>query len=69
MARREWLIRLHATRGLLFNEFLKAHRRVRALDSGVAQLTARLKEQDPRIQKVSEQLEISNAALPAVNNQ
>ena len=64
-----YTVRYDAVNAMLLNEFLKEHRRVTALDSGVAQLTARLKEQDSRIQKVSEQLEISNAALPAVNNQ
>jgi hypothetical protein len=64
-----YTVRYDAVDAMLLNEFLKEHRRVKALDSGVAKLTARLKEQDSRIQKVSEQLEMSNAALPAVNNQ
>jgi hypothetical protein len=64
-----YTVRYDAVNAMLLNEFLKEHRRVTALDSGVARLTARLKEQDSRIQKVSEQLEISNASLPVVNNQ
>ena len=42
---------------MLLNEFLKEHRRIAALESGVAQLTARFKEQDSKIEKVSAQLE------------
>jgi len=60
-----YTVRYDAVNAMLLNEFLKEHRRVTALGSGVAQLTARLKEQDSRIQKVSEQLEMSNASLLA----
>src|SRR6266576_722554 len=64
-----YTVRYDAVNAMLLNEFLKEHRRVTALDSGAAKLTARLKEQDSSIHKVSEQLEMSNASLPAVNNQ
>ena len=52
-----YTVRYDAVNAMLLNEFLKEHRKVEALESGVAQLTARLKEEDSRIQKVSEQLE------------
>jgi len=63
-----YTVRYDAVNAMLLNEFLKEHRKVAALESGAAQLTARLKEQDSKIQKVSEQLEISNPALPVANN-
>jgi hypothetical protein len=55
----------------LLNEFLKAHRKIAVVESGVAQLAASLKEQDSKIQMLSAQLELSNpaprtACLPAV---
>jgi hypothetical protein len=64
-----YTVRYDAVNAMLLNEFLKEHRKVAALESGVAQLTARLKEQDSKIQKVSEQLEMSRSALRIVNNQ
>jgi len=41
---------------MLLNEFLKEHRKVEELESVLAQLTARLQEQDLKVQKMSEQL-------------
>jgi hypothetical protein len=52
-----YTVRYDAVNAMLLNEFLKEHRKVEVLESGVAQLTARFKEEDSRIQKVSEQLE------------
>jgi Chaperone of endosialidase len=64
-----YTVHYDAVNAMLLNEFLKEHRKVAALESGAAQLTARLKEQDSKIQKVSEQIEMSNPALPVINNQ
>jgi endosialidase-like protein len=64
-----YTVRYDAVNAMLLNEFLKEHRKIAALESGVAQLTARLKEQDSKIKKVSEQLEMSKPALRVVNNQ
>jgi len=61
-----YTVRYDAINAMLLNEFLKEHRRVAALESGVAQLTARLKEEDSIIQKVSEQLETSEPALQTI---
>ena len=44
------------------------NRKVEALESTVAQLTAQLKEQAAQIQKVSAQLEMSKPAPQVVNN-
>jgi hypothetical protein len=63
-----YTVRYDAVNAMLLNEFLKEHRKVAALETGAAQLMARLKEQDSKIQKVSEQLEISNPALAVANN-
>jgi hypothetical protein len=62
---------------MLLNEFLKEHRKVQEqaatiaqLKKGIGVLTARLDEQDSKIQKVSAQLEVSKAAPQTVlNNQ
>jgi predicted nucleic acid-binding Zn-ribbon protein len=45
-----------AHRKPLLNEFLKEHRKVRDLESAVAQLATRLKEQDSKIKTLSDQL-------------
>ena len=57
---------------MLLNEFLKAHRKVQEQQSAIAELkkqvetvVARLKEQDSKIQKVSDQVELSKG-LPRV---
>jgi hypothetical protein len=58
---------------MLLNEFLKQHRKIEQQEATiaqlkedfratVAQLTARLKEQDSKIEKVSEQVEVSRPA-------
>jgi uncharacterized coiled-coil protein SlyX len=67
---------------MLLNEFLKEHRTVQELKSTVAKqeaiiaqqqkgmetVTARLEEQDSKIQKVSAQLELSKPAPRTVGN-
>src|SRR5262245_19260127 len=73
-----YTVRYDAVNAMLLNEFLKEHRKIAALESGVAQLRARLKEAGSRIEKVSEQLaaasasdgglELSKTAPQVVNN-
>jgi uncharacterized coiled-coil protein SlyX len=60
---------------MLLNEFLKEHRKVEELEATIAQeqreikaLTASFKEQASKIQKVSEQLEVSRPAPQRVVN-
>jgi len=68
---------------MLLNEFLKEHRKVQELEAKLAQqqenlqravaqqqkdFTARLKEQDSKIQRVSAQLELSAPAPQTVKN-
>jgi predicted ribosome quality control (RQC) complex YloA/Tae2 family protein len=64
-----YTVRYDAVNAMLLNEFLKEHRKVEKLESTVAQLTARLKEQDSKIQKVSEQLEMNKPGSKVVANQ
>jgi len=65
-----YTVRYGAVNAMLLNEFLKEHRRIADLESGVAQLTARFKEQDSKIEKVSAQLNLRRPAPQTVlNNQ
>ena len=51
-----YTVRYDAVNAMLLNEFLKEHRKVEELESVLTQLTARLQEQDLKLQKMSEQL-------------
>src|SRR6478672_11830646 len=51
-----YTVRYDAVNAMLLNEFLKEHRKVENLESALEQLTARLQEQDLKVQKMSEQL-------------
>jgi hypothetical protein len=51
-----YTVRYDAVNAMLLNEFLKAHRKVMAVESGVARLAASLKEQDSKIEMLSAQL-------------
>jgi hypothetical protein len=74
-------VRYEQINAMLLNEFLKEHHKVeeqqatitqvkKDFQATVAELNARLKEQDAKIQKVSAQLEVTKAAPRAVlNNQ
>ena len=74
-----YTVRYEAVNAMLLNEFLKEHRKVEQLESTVAiqqknfqatvaELTARFKEQDSKIEKVSAQLELSRPAPQMVGN-
>ena len=74
-------VRYDAVNAMLLNEFLKEHKKVGELEATIAQqeknfratvaeLNARLKEQDSKIEKVSAQVEVSKPAPQmAVNDQ
>ena len=51
-----YTVRYDAVNAMLLNEFLKEHRKVEELESVLAQLSARLQEQDLKVQKMGEQL-------------
>jgi trimeric autotransporter adhesin len=70
-----YTVRYEAVNAMLLNEFLKEHRKVQELEANDVQqhnaikaLTAMVKEQASRIQKVSAQLELSQAAPQTVLN-
>jgi Chaperone of endosialidase len=63
-------VRYDQVNAMLLNEFLKEHSTVQELKKEVAALTARLKEQDSKLEKVSARLEMSRSASQmAVNRQ
>ena len=61
-------VRYDAVNAMLLNEFLKEHRKVEKLESAVAELSARLKEQDSKIERISHEFELSKAAPQVVAN-
>jgi anion-transporting ArsA/GET3 family ATPase len=68
-------VRYEAVNAMLLNEFLKEHRKVQEQEATITQLkkemetvVARLKEQDSKIQKVSDQLELRKPAPQVVIN-
>ena len=72
-----YTVRYEAVNAMLLNEFLKEHRKVQEKEAIIAQqqkgmeaVTARLQEQNSKIQKVSDQLELNKTApRTVVNNQ
>jgi hypothetical protein len=63
-----YTVRYEAVNAMLLNEFLKEHKTVQQLKKEIAALTRRMKEQDAKIQKVSDQLELNKAAPQMVSN-
>ena len=61
-----YTVRYDAVNAMLLNEFLKAHRRIEEQDKRIDQLTAQLKEQDAKIQKVNDKVELNRAAPQTV---
>jgi hypothetical protein len=73
-------VRYEAVNAMLLNEFLKEHKKVEELEATVVQLktaaaqqqkdfTAHLKEQDAKIQKVNDKVELKHPAPQMVDNQ
>jgi Chaperone of endosialidase len=52
-------VRYDQVNAMLLNEFLKEHRKVNAQQKQIDALTAQLKQQEARIQKISDQLEMT----------
>jgi len=63
-----YTVRYDQVNAMLLNEFLKEHRKVQALEKGMAAVTAQLKEQAAQIQKVSAHLEMSKPTTKVVLN-
>jgi hypothetical protein len=71
-----YTVRYEAVNAMLLNEFLKEHRKVEEQGATIAEfkkeianLTAAVKEQAAKIQKVSAQIEVTKPAPQVVNNQ
>jgi pyridoxal/pyridoxine/pyridoxamine kinase len=62
------MVRYEQINAMLLNEFLKEHRKVQALEKGMAAVTEQLKEQAAQIQKVSAHLEVSKPTTKVVLN-
>ena len=67
-----YTVRYEAVNAMLLNEFLKEHRKVEELEAKLAQqqkdFTARLEEQDAKIQNVNDQVELGKPAPRTVDN-
>jgi len=65
-------VRYDQVNAMLLNEFLKQHRKVQELEARLAQqersFSARLKEEDARIQKVSDSIQLSKATPQTADN-
>lgn len=65
-----YTVRYDAVNAMLLNEFLKEHRAVQELEKQITALTATVNEQAARMQKVSAQIEVRQAAPQmTLNNQ
>jgi hypothetical protein len=67
-----YTVRYEAVNAMLLNEFLKEHRKVEKLEAKLAQqqkdFNARLKEQDAKIQHVSDSMGLSKPVLQTIAN-
>jgi hypothetical protein len=61
-------VRYEQINAMLLNEFLKEHRKVQKREGALEALTERLKAQDAKIQKVTEQVEVQTSASQIVAN-
>ena len=65
-------VRYDQVNAMLLNEFLKEHRRAQELEARLAQqertFSARLKEEDAKIQKVSDSIQLSKATPQTADN-
>ena len=61
-----YTVRYEAVNAMLLNEFLKEHSKMEAQQKQIDTLTARLKEQDSKIQKVSAQVEMGKSVAKLV---
>jgi predicted ribosome quality control (RQC) complex YloA/Tae2 family protein len=59
-----------AVNAMLLNEFLKEHQKVKRLEAALATMDKRLKEQDAKIERVNDKVELNKPApQTALNNQ
>jgi hypothetical protein len=55
-----YTVRYDAVNSMLLNEFLKEHRKVDKFEAALQAISERLKEQDAKIQRVSERVQMSS---------
>jgi hypothetical protein len=63
-----YTVRYEAVNAMLLNEFLKEHQKVQRLEAALAAMGERLKEQDAKIQRVNDKVELSKPAPQTVLN-
>jgi hypothetical protein len=63
-----YTVRYEAVNAMLLNEFLKEHQKVQRLEAALATMGERLKEQDAKIQRVNDEVELSKPAPQTVLN-
>ena len=63
-----YTVRYEAVNAMLLNEFLKEHQKVQRLEAALAAMGERLKEQDAKIQRVNDKIELSKPAPQTVLN-
>ena len=63
-----YTVRYDAVNAMLLNEFLKEHQKVQRLEAALAAMGERLKEQDAKIQRVNDKVELSKPAPQTVLN-
>ena len=61
-------VRYEAVNAMLLNEFLKEHQKVQRLEAALATMDKRLKEQDAKIEKVNDKVELSKPGPQTVLN-
>jgi Skp family chaperone for outer membrane proteins len=61
-------VRYEVVNAMLLNEFLKEHETVQQLKEEIVTLTARLKEQDSKIQKVSDEIQLRKTTPQFASN-
>jgi hypothetical protein len=61
-------VRYDAVNAMLLNEFLKEHQKVQKLETALAAVNERLKEQDAKIDKVNAKVELTAPARQVTNN-
>ena len=61
-------VRYNQVNAMLLNEFLKEHRKVQRLEAALTATDARLKEQEAKIARVNDKLELSEPAPQTVAN-
>jgi Chaperone of endosialidase len=61
-------VRYDQVNAMLLNEFLKEHQKVQKLEAALEAVAKHLKEEDAKIQRVNDQLELSKPAPQTVSN-